>query len=83
MMDAFAEQHVVAKLFSEAISIPLAIGNMINDDELEAELAALGEELELEEGICLEENLPLGNIPKPAQTQEKESDTIDMRALAL
>ena len=65
MMDAFA---VVATLFSEAISIPLTIGNMINDDELEAELAALGEEMELEERIGHEEHLYSQKCSKASQS---------------
>jgi len=49
MMDDIAEQQDVAKEISEAISSPVAFGQEFDEDELEAELDALGEELELEE----------------------------------
>ena len=65
-MDDIAEQQDVAKEISDAISNPVAFGQVISclqfwlrqirfcfqefdEDELEAELDALGEELELEE----------------------------------
>merc|ERR1712047_206213 len=47
MMDDIAEQQDVAKEISEAISNPVAFGQDFDEDELEAELDALGEELEL------------------------------------
>merc|ERR1712211_209342 len=48
MMDDIAEQQDVAKEISEAISNPVAFGQEFDEDELEAELDALGEELELD-----------------------------------
>merc|ERR1719431_1214723 len=49
MMDDIAEQQDVAKEISEAISNPVAFGQDFDEDDLEAELNELGEELELEE----------------------------------
>merc|ERR1712114_75668 len=57
MMDDIAEQQDVAKEISEAISNPVAFGQEFDEDELEAELDALGEELELEEQEALDEQL--------------------------
>merc|ERR1712130_399032 len=57
MMDDIAEQQDVAKEISEAISNPVAFGQEFDEDELEAELDALGEELELEEQEELDKQL--------------------------
>merc|ERR1711941_43331 len=57
MMDDIAEQQDVAKEISEAISSPVAFGQEFDEDELEAELDALGEELELEEQEELDKQL--------------------------
>jgi len=57
MMDDIAEQQDVAKEISEAISNPVAFGQEFDEDELEAELDALGEELELEEQEKLDDQL--------------------------
>merc|ERR1719188_838983 len=57
MMDDIAEQQDVAKEISEAISNPVAFGGEFDEDELEAELDALGEELELEEQEELDREL--------------------------
>merc|ERR1711971_1439521 len=47
----------VDKEISEAISNPVAFGQEFDEDELEAELDALGEELELEEQEELDKQL--------------------------
>merc|ERR1719389_1269699 len=57
MMDDIAEQQDVAKEISEAISSPVAFGQEFDEDELEAELDALGEELELEEQEALDKQM--------------------------
>lgn len=57
MMDDIAEQQDVAKEISEAISNPVAFGGEFDEDELEAELDALGDELELEEQEELDKQL--------------------------
>merc|ERR1719495_823131 len=57
MMDDIAEQQDVAKEISEAISSPVAFGQEFDEDELEAELDALGEELELKEQEKLDDQL--------------------------
>jgi len=66
MMDDIAEQQDVAKEISEAISNPVAFGGEFDEDELEAELDALGEELELEEQEKLDEQLlDVGSVTLP------------------
>ena len=115
MMDDIAEQQDVAKEISEAISSPVAFGQVrfgffgrknvfpnifflnqeFDEDELEAELDALGEELELEEQEELDKQLldvgptvPLPDVPRavPAQPQaakaKKEEEDPDMAELA-
>merc|ERR1712055_242555 len=57
MMDDIAEQQDVAKEISEAISNPVAFGQEFDEDELEAELDMLGEELELEEQEALDKQM--------------------------
>merc|ERR1711976_168945 len=57
MMDDIAEQQDVAKEISEAISNPVAFGQEFDDDELEAELADLEAELDLEEQEKLDKEL--------------------------
>merc|ERR1719466_659547 len=95
MMDDIAEQQDVAKEISEAISNPVAFGQEFDEDELEAELDALGEELELEEQEELDEQMlklgPAVDLPrvptaqpaKPAPAKaRKEEDDPDMAELA-
>ena len=55
MMDDIAEQQDVAKEISEAISNPVAFGQEFDEDDLEAELAELEAEGELEEQRKLDE----------------------------
>jgi len=95
MMDDIAEQQDVAKEISEAISNPVAFGGEYDDDELEAELNALGDELELEEqeeldkqlldvGPAANTNLPDVPSAEPATTTKKkvEEEDPDMAELA-
>jgi len=97
MMDDIAEQQDVAKEISEAISNPVAFGQEFDEDELEAELDALGEDLELEEQEELDKQLlnvgPAVGLPEvptaepakpasvPARKQREEEDP-DMAELA-
>jgi len=97
MMDDIAEQQDVAKEISEAISNPVAFGQEFDEDELEAEFAALGEELELEEQEELDKQLldigPAAGLPEvptadpvkpasiPAKAKKEEEDP-DMAELA-
>merc|ERR1711913_88462 len=70
MMDDIAEQQDVAKEISEAISNPVAFGQELDDDELEAELNELEAEEELEEQAELEKQLldvgpaPVKDLPE-------------------
>lgn len=94
MMDDIAEQQDVAREISDAISNPVAFGQDMDDDELEAELDALGEELELEEQKELDEHLldvgpavpsNLPEVPKaePAKAKKKvEEEDPDMAELS-
>merc|ERR550532_1794176 len=89
MMDDIAEQQDVAKEISEAISSPVAFGQEFDEDELEAELDALGEELELEEQLLdVGPTVPLPDVPRavPAKPQaakaKKEEEDPDMAELA-
>jgi len=95
MMDDIAEQQDVAKEISEAISNPVAFGGEFDEDELEAELNALGDELELEEQEELDKQLldvgPAPNLPevpsaepaKPTKTKKvAEDEDPDMAELA-
>jgi len=94
MMDDIAEQQDVAKEISEAISNPVAFGQDYDEDELEAELDALGEELELEEQEELDKMLigpaaptSLPDVPnaepvKPAAAKKKAEEDDDMAELA-
>jgi len=94
MMDDIAEQQDVAKEISEAISNPVAFGGEFDEDELEAELDALGEELELEEQEELDRELlnvgPAVGLPDvptaepkvPAAAKKKEEEDPDMAELA-
>jgi len=94
MMDDIAEQQDVAKEISEAISNPVAFGQDYDEDELEAELDALGEELELEEQEELDKMLigpsapsslpdvPIAEPTKPAATKKKAEEDDDMAELA-
>merc|ERR1712012_274933 len=95
MMDDIAEQQDVAKEISEAISNPVAFGQEYDDDELEAELADLEAEEELEEQAELDKKLldvgpaPVKDLPevpsaepgKPAKKKAEEEDP-DMAELA-
>ena len=65
VMDDIAEQQEVANEISNAISNPVGFGNDIDEDELEAELAELEGELELEEQKELDDQL-LKVGPTPA-----------------
>ena len=114
MMDDIAEQQDVAKEISEAISSPVAFGQVriiikdktpsiqillqeFDEDELEAELDALGEELELEEQEELDKQLldvgpaaALPDVPRaepakpaaPARAKKEETEDPDMAELA-
>jgi len=95
MMDDIAEQQDVAKEISEAISNPVAFGAEFDEDELEAELDALGEELDLEEQEELDKQLldvgpaVLPDVPnavpakpQPAAKAKKEEEDPDMAELA-
>merc|ERR1712025_155141 len=96
MMDDIAEQQDVAKEISEAISNPVAFGGEFDEDELEAELDALGEELELEEQEELDRELlnvgPAVGLPDvptaepkkvpAAAAKKKEEEDPDMDELA-
>jgi len=96
MMDDIAEQQDVAKEISEAISNPVAFGGEFDEDELEAELDALGEELELEEQEELDRELlnvgPAVGLPDvptaepkkvpAAAAKKKEEEDPDMAELA-
>jgi len=95
MMDDIAEQQDVAKEISEAISNPVAFGQEFDEDELEAELDMLGEELELEEQEKLDDQLlnigpavglpdvptAVPTKPQPARARKEEEDP-DMAELA-
>merc|ERR1712055_902977 len=97
MMDDIAEQQDVAKEISEAISNPVAFGQEFDEDELEAELDALGEELELDEQEALDKQMldigpsvglpdvPTAEPPRPAaaaKAPRKEEEDPDMAELA-
>merc|ERR1740128_504724 len=95
MMDDIAEQQDVAKEISEAISNPVAFGQDYDEDDLEAELDALGDELELEEQEALDKQLldvgpavpsSLPEVPtaEPAKSRAKkaEDEDPDMAELA-
>merc|ERR1711953_1355964 len=96
MMDDIAEQQDVAKEISEAISNPVAFGQEFDEDELEAELDALGEELELDEQQALDKqmldigpsvglpDIPTAEPARPAAAKapRKEEEDPDMAELA-
>merc|ERR1712053_29865 len=95
MMDDIAEQQDVAKEISEAISNPVAFGQEFDEDELEAELDALGEELELDEQEGLDKqmldigpsvglpDIPTAEPARPAaKAPRKEEEDPDMAELA-
>merc|ERR1712012_477704 len=96
MMDDIAEQQDVAKEISEAISNPVAFGQEFDEDELEAELDALGEELELDEQEALDKqmldigpsvglpDIPTAEPARPAAAKapRKEEEDPDMAELA-
>ena len=98
MMDDIAEQQDVAREISEAISNPVAFGQEFDDDELEAELNELEDELELDEQKELDEELlKVGpavdtklpdvptTVPQPAKEKKKvaaAAEDDDMAELA-
>jgi len=97
MMDDIAEQQDVAKEISDAISNPVAFGQEFDEDELEAELDALGDELELEEQEKLDDQLlnigpavglpdiPTAEPARPAaaaKAPRREEEDPDMAELA-
>jgi len=96
MMDDIAEQQDVAKEISDAISNPVAFGQEFDEDDLEAELDALGDELELEEQEELDKQLldigPTAGLPDvptaapakpaPARSRKAEEDDPEMAELA-
>jgi len=93
MMDDIAEQQEVAKEISEAISNPVSFGQEWDDEDLEAELDALGEELDEEEQRELTEKMldvgparlpevPRTDVPRPQPVKKKEEDDPDMAELA-
>merc|ERR1712080_779052 len=97
MMDDIAVQQDVAKEISDAISNPVAFGQEFDEDELEAELDMLGEELELEEQEKLDDQLlnigpavglpdvPVGlptATPAPRQAAKAQEEDPDMAELA-
>ena len=57
IMDDIAEQQEVANEIADAISNPVGYGNFIDEDELEAEFAALEDELESEEQQQLDRDM--------------------------
>merc|ERR1739842_4607 len=93
MMDDIEQQNV-AKEISDAISNPVAFGQEYDEDELEAELDALGEELELEEQEELDEQMlklgpavglpevPTAQPAKPAPAKARKEEDPDMAELA-
>ena len=98
IMDDIAEQHEIANEIAEAISNPVAFGGAIDEDDLEAELAELEGELELEEQEELDKELlkvgPTPELPEvpaaePAKpeaakkvTPKKKDDDDEMAELA-
>ena len=70
MMEAIAEQQDVANEIFDAISKPVAFGQF-DEDELEAELDALGDELELEEQEELNKLGLLGLVEVPSAEPAK------------
>ena len=64
IMDDISEQQDVANEIADAISNPVGYGNFIDEDELEAEFAALEDELESEEQQQLDRDmLSVGSVP--------------------
>ena len=57
IMDDIAEQQEVANEIADAISNPVGYGNFIDEDELEAEFDALGDEIALDDDASY-----LGNL---------------------
>ena len=57
IMDDIAEQQEVANEIADAISNPVGYGNFIDEDELEAEFAALEDQLEGEEQQQLDRDM--------------------------
>ena len=109
IMDDIAEQQEVAKEISDAISNPVSFGQVVkslicqwhnyvtlqewDDEEIEAELDALGDELDEEEQRELTEKMldvgparlpevPRTDVPRPQPVKKKEEDDPDMAELA-
>jgi len=96
MMDDIAVQQDVAREISGAISNPVAFGQEFDEDELVAELDALGEELEVEEQEELDQYLldvgPAGlpevptaepaSVPARARKEEEDPDMAELAAWA-
>merc|ERR1711970_1239035 len=57
MLDEIADQQEVANQIGDAISNPVAFGQEFDGDELEAELDALGSEIDADEQAQLEKEL--------------------------
>jgi len=57
MLDEIADQQEVANQIGDAISNPVAFGQEFDEDELEAELDALGSEIDADEQAQLEKEL--------------------------
>jgi len=86
MMDDIAEQQDVAKEIQDAISNPVAFGQEFDEEDLEAELDMLGEELDMEEQEALDKELldvgptvGLPDIPtaEPARPQAAKSKKVE------
>ena len=93
IMDDIAEQQEVAKEISDAISNPVSFGQEWDDEDFEAELYALGDELDEEEQRELTEKMldvgparlpevPRTDVPRPQLVKKKEEDDPDMAELA-
>merc|ERR1712072_1587677 len=96
MLDEIADQQEVANQIGDAISNPVAFGQEFDEDELEAELDALGEELELDEQEALDKqmldigpsvglpDIPTAEPARPAAAKapRKEEEDPDMAELA-
>jgi len=91
MMDDIAEQQDVAREIQDAIANPVAFGQEFDEEDLEAELDMLGDELELEEQEALDQQLldvgptvGLPDIPtaEPSRPQAAKSKTAEDDELA-
>ncbi len=91
IMDDIAEQQEIANEIADAISNPVAFGGVVDEDDLEAELAELEGELELEEQQHLDQELlnvgPTSQLPEvpvadPAQEKKKRAQKAQEDELA-